>query len=142
MTFDLQSNSYKPYRKSDNLLVYIYKNSNHPPTILNELPKSVAKRISHLSSSENIFHDAIPVYKEALQKSDFIFNLVYTPKQTEYYNNNNEENKKQRRKIVWCNPPFSKSIKSKTGKTFLDLIKRYFSETINYITSLPKIPLK
>ena len=31
--------------------------------------------------------------------------------------------------IVWFNPPFSKSIKSKIGKTFLDLIKRYFPKT-------------
>ena len=66
VTFDLQNNSYKPYRKPDNLPVYIRKHSNHPPTILNELPKTIAKRISDLSSSENIFHDAIPVYKEAL----------------------------------------------------------------------------
>ena len=43
--------------------------------------------------------------------------------------------------IVWFNPPFSKSIKSKIGKTFLDLIKDIFLKQINYITSLTKIPL-
>ena len=73
MTFDLQNNSYKPYRKPDNLPVYIHKHSNHPPTILNELPKSIAKRISNLSSSKNIFQNAILVYKEAVQKSGFCF---------------------------------------------------------------------
>ena len=93
VTFDLQNNSYKPHRKPNNLPVYIHKHSNRPPTILNELPKTIAKRISDLSSSENIFHDAIPVYKEALQKSGFTSDLVYTPKQTGYYNNN-EQNKK------------------------------------------------
>ena len=46
VTFDLQNDSYKPYRKRDNLPVYIHKHSNHPPTILNELPKTIAKRIS------------------------------------------------------------------------------------------------
>ena len=84
VTFDLQNNSYKPYRKPDNLPVYIGKHSNHSPTILNELPKTIAKRISDLSSSENIFHDAIPVYKEALRKSGFTSDLIYTPKQTDY----------------------------------------------------------
>ena len=128
MTFDLQNNSYKPYRKPDNLPVYIHKHSNHPPTILNELPKSIAKRISDLSSSENIFHDAIPVYKEALRKSGFTSDLVYTPKHFDH-NNNNEENKKRRRKIIWFNPPFSKSVKSNIGKTFLNLIKIYFPKT-------------
>ena len=46
VTFDLQSNSYKPYRKPDNLPVYIHKDSNHPPSILRELPKTIAKRLS------------------------------------------------------------------------------------------------
>ena len=99
MTFDLLNNSYKPYRKPDNLPVEIQKHANHSPTILNELPKSIAKRISDLSSSENIFHDAIPGYKEALRKSGFTSDLVYTPKHFDN-NNNNEENKKRRRKII------------------------------------------
>ena len=100
---------------------------NHPPTILNELPKTIAKRISDLSSSENIFHDVIPLYKEALRRSGFTSHLVYTPKQTGYYNN--EENKKRRRKIIWFNPPFSKSVNSNVVKTFLNLIKRHFPKT-------------
>ena len=83
VTFDLQNNSYKPYRKPDNLPVYIHKHLNHPATILNESPKSIPKRISDLSSSKNIFHDAIPVYKEALRKSCFTSDLVYTLKQTD-----------------------------------------------------------
>ena len=92
VTFDLQNNSYKPYRKPDNLPVCIHKHFNHLPTILNELPESIHKRISNLSSSENIFRDTIPVYKQALRKSG------YTSKETSYYNNNNK-NKKRRRKI-------------------------------------------
>ena len=63
MTFDLQNNSYKPYRKPDHLPVYIHKHSSHPPTILNELPNSIAQRISDLFSGKNIFQDAIAVYK-------------------------------------------------------------------------------
>ena len=65
--FDLQNNSYKPYRKPDNLSVYKLKYLNHSPTILNELPKSIDKRILDLSSGENIFH-ALPINKEALEK--------------------------------------------------------------------------
>ena len=135
-SFDLQKNSYKPYRKPNNLPVDIHKHSSHPPTVL-QLPKTIAKRISDLSSSKNIFYDAIPVYKEALRKSGFTSDLVYTPKQSGYYNNN-EENKKRRRKIIWFNLPFPKSVKSNIGKTFLNLIKRQLS----YLKSLTKTPLK
>ena len=120
--------SYKLYKKPDNLPVYIHKHSNHPTTILYELPKSIAERISDLSSSENTFHDAIPVYNEALRKSGFTSDLVYTPKEFDH-KNYNEENKKRRCKIIWFNPPFSTSFKSNIGKTFLNLIKRYFLKT-------------
>ena len=73
MTFGLQNNTYKPYRKTDNLPVCIPKHPNHPPKILNELPKSIAIRISDLSSSENIFFDAISVYKETPKQFDYIY---------------------------------------------------------------------
>ena len=61
-------------------------------------------------------------------ESGFTSDLVYTPKQTDH-NDNNEENKKWRRKIIWFNPPYSKSVKSNIGKTFLHLIKRFFPKT-------------
>ena len=35
VTFDLQSNSHKPYRKPDNLIEYIHKHSNHPQGLTN-----------------------------------------------------------------------------------------------------------
>ena len=68
VTFDLQNNSYKSYRKPHNLPVYIHKHSNHLRTIPNELPKTIPKRISNLSSSENIFPDAIPVISRPDEK--------------------------------------------------------------------------
>ena len=128
VTFDLQSNSYKPYRKPDNLPVYIHKDSNHPPSILRELPKTIAKRLSDLSSCENVFYNSIAVYKEALQNSGFTPDLIYTPKPISN-NSNNEVKKKRKRKIIWFNPPFSKSVESNIGKTFLSLIKRHFPKT-------------
>ena len=39
--FDLVNNTYQPYRKPNNEPVYIHKQSNHPPKILKELPKSI-----------------------------------------------------------------------------------------------------
>ena len=129
VTFDLQNNSYKPYRRPDNLPVYIHKYSNHPSAIINELPKSIPKRIPDLSSREN------------LRKSGFTSNLVYTPEETDY-SNNNEENKRRTRKIIWFNPPFSKSVESNIVKTFLNLIKIYFPKTNKLNKILHKNTLK
>ena len=70
-TFDLINNIYRPYRKRNYSPVYINKNSNHPPTVLRQLAKSVSKRISETSSNEQIFKEFIPIYEEALKKSGF-----------------------------------------------------------------------
>ena len=70
-TFDLINNIYKPYRKPNDNPVYINKNSNHPPTVLRQLAKSVSKRISETSSNEQIFKESIPIYEKALKKSGF-----------------------------------------------------------------------
>ena len=71
VTFDLDKNIYKPYRKPNNSSIYINKNSNYPPDILKQLPKSIAKRISETSSSEEIFNKSIKTYSKALKESGF-----------------------------------------------------------------------
>ena len=64
--FDLVNNNYQPYHKPNNEPVYIYKQSNNPPNILKELPKSINKRISDISCDENVFNNAKPTYEKAL----------------------------------------------------------------------------
>ena len=47
-TLDLRNNTYEPYSKPGNYPVCINESSNHPKTILRELPKSIYKRPSNL----------------------------------------------------------------------------------------------
>ena len=60
-TFNLHKNTYEPYRKPDNQCVYINVNSNHPPTTIQELPKSIGKRLSELSCNKETFEKTIPL---------------------------------------------------------------------------------
>ena len=53
--FNLNKGTYQPYRKPDNTPVYINKRSNHPPVVLKQLPKSIPKQISDISSDETFF---------------------------------------------------------------------------------------
>ena len=69
ITLDLNADSYRPYLKQNNTLLYVNVSSNHPPNIIKNIPKSINKRLSTLSKSEEIFNEAIPPYKEALEKS-------------------------------------------------------------------------
>ena len=55
VTFDLRKGIYLPYRKPDNPPVYINSCSNYPPTVIKQLPKSISKILSDLSSNEEIF---------------------------------------------------------------------------------------
>ena len=62
VTFELTTGKHKPYRKSNNDSLYIHKHSNHPPSILRQLPASINKRISTLSSDKQVFDDAVQTY--------------------------------------------------------------------------------
>ena len=56
---NLGTGTYRPYRKADNMPVYINRNSNHPPTIIKEIPK-------YLKSHGSILHIAL-VSKQMLE---------------------------------------------------------------------------
>ena len=102
VTFDLSTGKYKPYRKPNDDPLYINKHSNHPPSILRQLPTSINKRISTLSSDKQTFEDAAPAYQNALGHSNFSHKLEYTPHETRPPCRNRQRN------AIWFNPPFSK----------------------------------
>ena len=81
VTFDLRKDTYLPYRRPDNPPVYIYSCSNHLPTVIKQLPKSISKRLSDLSSNKEIFEKTKPAYRDALNKSGFQEKLSYTSAQ-------------------------------------------------------------
>ena len=45
ITFDLITGLFKLYKKTNNIPRYVNAKSNHPPSIMKEIPKSVSKRI-------------------------------------------------------------------------------------------------
>ena len=70
--------NHKDIYKADSLNININKHSNHPPSILRQLPTSINKRISTLSSDKQTFEDAAPAYQNALGHSNFSRKLEYT----------------------------------------------------------------
>ena len=118
LELNLENGVHRPYRKPDNEPLYINANSNHPPNVLKQIPKGIAKRLSEISSSEEVFKAAVPQYEEALKRSGFEQKLEYVP---------NQGNTRQRsRKKIYYNPPFSLSVKTNIGKEFLRLLRTHF----------------
>ena len=97
---NLDSGTYRPYRKPDNMPAYI--NRIILPTVFKELSEAIAKRISDISFYEVVFNESIPICSDALRKSGFHNNTTFIPK-----NHNIKTNKKKtrKRKIIWFNPP-------------------------------------
>ena len=82
------------------------------------------KRLSSISSNEQVFNLASPPYQEALNKSGYNFTLKFDPPIA----NQNEKSKRQR-KISWFNPPFSRNVRTNVGEQFLKLIDKNFPKT-------------
>ena len=67
ITLNLRTGAYKPYQKKPNVtLNYIHYESNHPPCIIQNLPKAIGIPLSTNSSYTEIFHEAAKPYNDAL----------------------------------------------------------------------------
>ena len=69
VTFNLTNGTYAPYQKSDNIIQYIHVESNHPPNITQQIPKTIEKHLSQLSSNEEIVNESATFYEEKLHQS-------------------------------------------------------------------------
>lgn len=118
VTFDLPSGKYYPYRKPNDMPLYVKAASNHPPSIIRQLPKMISRRVSDISCNIDEFNKAKPEYESALRDSG------YREKMT--YHEPTSTRRKRSRKVTWFNPPYSKSVKTNVGKTFIALIEKHF----------------
>ena len=116
MTLDLEVNKHFPFHKAKP--IYINKDSNHPQHIIKEIPNMIQKRISMLSSDEEIFKNSIGPYREALLKSGYDVkegsanDLKFTP------NTKKQKRKRKSRPTIYFNPPFSLSVETNIGARF------------------------
>ena len=99
ITLDLINNKFYPYKKPNDTPMYINVSSNHPQTIIKQLPKMINRRISDLSSTEEEFNKAKGFYENALKRSGHNFKLTF-----EQPAENKHPTRKRRRKILWYNP--------------------------------------
>ena len=124
ITLDVRTATYKPYKKPNSKIPYIHKQSNHPPSIIKNLPKSINKRLCTNSKNAQIFNEACPPYTEALKKNGYNTNLKFdrtcTDKKIKI------KNKMRKRKITWFNPPFNIIVATNVAKTLLALIGKHF----------------
>ena len=124
VTFDLKSATYYPYRKLKNELLCINKHSNHPPSIIHQIPSMISHRISQNSCDKNHFNKAAPHYNIALKNSGFHQNITYIPSPF--------KRQTRKRQIIWFNAPYSANVKTNVGKIFMRLVDKHFPRRHKY----------
>ena len=121
--FEIVQDIYQPYKKPNDEPLYINKNSNHPSTVIKQIPKAISKQMSDISSSKEIYDQNISYYKDALKHSGYNnISLPYNP--TQQQGQDKIEKEKRKRKMIWFNLPFLMNIKTNVSKTFVKLLQR------------------
>ena len=121
VSLNLTDGSHKVYRKPNNIPQYINIKSNHPPSILNNIPAGINKRLATLSSNQAAFSSETEIHQNALKtrghKHQLTYNLPHQRKNTP---------KNRRRNILWYNPPYSRNVANNIGRSFLQIIDAEF----------------
>ena len=82
----------------------------------------ISRRVSDLSSSEEIFNQVAPTYNTGLKNAGF-------DEEIEYIERDNQAGNRKRvrkRKVIFFNPPWSDQLRTNIGKKFLEIVDRCF----------------
>ena len=44
VTLNLSKDTFEPYKKENDIPIYIHTSSNHPPSVIKQIPKSISHR--------------------------------------------------------------------------------------------------
>ena len=111
VTLHLNNGSYRPYRKPTEETNYIHVNCDHPSSILKQLPMSIEKRLSSSSPCKEIFEETAPCHEQYLSNCRQKEKLNYCDPTSP----NLITKRKRQRSMLWFNPPYSKTVKTKIG---------------------------
>ena len=69
--FNLNEQTYEPCRKPNNEPIYINLQSNHPSNIIDDIPKTLSKRLTNISCNKNAFDRNVGIYQAPLKNNGF-----------------------------------------------------------------------
>ena len=78
ITLDLHTGSYKRYKKPNDTISYIHYQSNHPPSIIKNLPKYIEIRLSTNSANADTIQEAAKPFNNVLKNNGPREELRYT----------------------------------------------------------------
>ena len=124
ISMNLETGIHRPFRKEDSIPTYINVNSNHPPHIIKNLPNMISKRISKLSSNEEVFNQEANLYNEGLRQAGYTEKIKYI-----HDVQPNRQNRTRKRNIIFFCPPWNDALATNLGRRFLELVDKCFKDT-------------
>ena len=124
VNLDLSKEEFRAYMKPNDNPTYVNNLSNHPKSILKNIPLAVNERLNRISSNINVFDAATPPYQEALRKSGYDHILTFNPPEDP----TPVKRKQRSRRVTWFNPPWNSAVKTNVGKLFLRIIDSSFPQ--------------
>ena len=125
VTLDIRNCPYQPFTKPNSAPVCVYRQSNHPPSVLQNIPRSVNDRLNRLSSSREMFEGTALPY-QALEK------IVYNHKRefTDLSGGTTRQPRRTRSLCVTYFNPFSLNVETDVGKEFLKMIRAFPQDNV------------
>ena len=120
---NLRDGTYEPFRKENAAIKYINNQSNHPRNIRRDINPMINRRISSLSCNIHVYNDRVKPYNTALRNSGFDDLKGYMNPE---HIKTAKKKRRRTRKIIYFNPPFCNSVRTKIGKQFFNLISMHF----------------
>ena len=121
---NLEDGSFKPFVKTNANTKYVSPQSSHPPSIIQNIPDSISRRLSSISSSKEEFNKEADYYQLALDQAGYKDKLQFKVEEER-----TTTKKPHRRKTIWFNPPFASNITTNIGRRFIQLVKKHFPKT-------------
>ena len=119
VTLALDDGSYRPYSKPNSKPLCVHSKSNHPPSVLQNIPKMVNQRLNMLSSSQEMFNSAVQQYQDALEDSEYEHKLEYEEVNIFEMNEGTKKKRRRYKNEFWYNPPWNINVQTKIGEAFL-----------------------
>ena len=99
----------------------MHRDSNHPPSIIQNILAAINKRLCPILSNNAVFNEHSKIHQEALNYSGYNHQLTFNDNQTTH-----PSKCKRHRNVSWFNPPYSMSVKTNIGRSFLSLVNSHF----------------
>ena len=135
VNLDLKTGKHRPYRKPDSEILYVHNESNHAKCVINEIPKSIANRLSVLSSDNQIFDTFKTEYENALIAAGYSqtqskIEYVHKDIDTAILERKNRDIRRRRnRRVIWFTPPWNVQVRTNVGKEFFKILDETFANS-------------